>query len=231
MGDFPGVGGSATKPDGGISRSLRRLIDAGALWVLLPSWRGYSGATWLEGLTLAESSGEPGAVRYEEHLDRGGVDPDAPGRDDGLREDDRSYGLMQVLGTNLREMVGVPAFVQGQDLGSGYRESVPVPVNFSWALFPMANLAFGLRFLAGLLNQARRDVAAVVHETADEALSARFSLEGPVDLALARYNGGPRGNAAADWPSLRNWPYVERVAAHAEVAREVRRRLGWVEAG
>lgn len=204
------------RPGGGISPSLRRLVDAGARWVLLPAWRGYSGATWLEGLILAESSGDPGAMRYEPHLDRAGAsDPDGPSKDDGLQEDDRSYGLMQVLGTNLRSMVGV---------------SPATRMDFSWALFPMANLAFGLRLLAALLNQARRDVAARVTRESMLPAGAHFALEGPVDLALARYNGGLRGNAAADWPNLRNLSYVDRVARHAEVARERRRGLNWIEA-
>lgn len=205
------------RPDGGIPPSLRRLVDAGARWVLLPTWRGYSGATWLEGLVLAESAGDPGAMRFESHLDLGGADPDAPGRDDGLGEDDRSYGLMQVMGTNLRSMVGVAPGVR---------------MDFSWALFPMANLAFGLRLLAALLNQARRDVKAraPVGFLFTDGVHTFPPLDVSVDLALARYNGGLSGNAAADWPSLRNRAYVDRVAAHAGVAREQRRRANWVEA-
>ena len=89
----------------------RPLIEALAMVSGLPDWkmgsRVYSGAQYLEGQVMQESSGDPRARRYEGHLDRV-ADGDAPGIDDAIWEDDASYGLLQVLGSNLRAMVGVP---------------------------------------------------------------------------------------------------------------------------
>lgn len=117
------------------SAQYRPLIDALAAQAQLPPWeiggQIYSGATWLEGQVMQESSGDPRARRYEGHLDRV-PDGDKPGADDGLWEDDASYGLLQVLGSNLRAMVGVAPGVR---------------MHFGWALRPAAGLVFGLRHL------------------------------------------------------------------------------------
>lgn len=186
---------------------LRRLIDAASHLVGLPPWRGLSGPEWLEGLILGESGGDPNATRYERHQDQR-FDGDEPNRDDKHFEDDRSYGLMQVMGSNLRRMVGVVA-------------GAPVAMDFSWALRPLANIAFGLRLLCDELQRAEREV-----------LQASPAMKLPMDaaiveLALARYNGGLKGNALTDWPDLRTRNYVERVHAHGLQARADRRAIGW----
>src|SRR5262245_14819726 len=82
--------------------ALRPLLEAVASAAHVPSWDEFQPGEWLEGLVLQESSGKPGASRYEPHLDVAGrvdarQDGDAPKRDDQDNEDDRSYGLMQVL--------------------------------------------------------------------------------------------------------------------------------------
>ena len=93
------------------TRSFRELINREASRVGLPLWRGLEPGCWLEGLVLAESGGRPEAIRYEAHQDRAGrrdaaSDGDVAGRDDGLLEDDKSYGLMQVMGYNIRRLCG-----------------------------------------------------------------------------------------------------------------------------
>jgi soluble lytic murein transglycosylase-like protein len=126
----------------------RRLINAAAELATLPPWVNgqdvYAPGEWLEGLILHESAGNPKALRYEAHqdLDAPG-DPDAPGADDGLLEDDKSYGLMQVMGYNARRLCGVPD---------------GTPMNFAFLLLPMTNMAFGLRILLGELGATGGDV-------------------------------------------------------------------------
>ena len=90
------------------TRTYRPLIDACALQVGLPPWGDLRSGEWLEGLILQESGGNPKARRYEPHQDRAGrpdapSDGDQPGIDDGQLEDDASYGLMQVMGSNVRD--------------------------------------------------------------------------------------------------------------------------------
>lgn len=114
--------------------------------VALPSWE-YRGETflpgeWWEGLILAESAGNPSATRYEPHQDRI-PDGDAPLQDDGRHEDDKSYGLVQLMGYNARTLCGVPA---------GTR------MDFQWLLLPLVNLALGLRLLVGELAATEGDV-------------------------------------------------------------------------
>lgn len=126
---------------------LRPLIDASALWVGLPIWQyhdadPYRPGEWLEALILQESDGDPHAVRYEGHQDQV-ADGDTPNVDDGMFEDDRSYGLMQVMGYNARNFCGVP-------LGT--------KMNFGFLLLPLANLAFGLRLLSENLADTGGDV-------------------------------------------------------------------------
>lgn len=126
----------------------RRLINAAAELVALPPWVNgsdiYAPGEWLEGLILHESNGDPGAVRFEGHQDAAAPgDPDTPGQDDGLLEDDKSYGLMQVMGYNARRLCGV-------------RDGTPM--NFGFLLLPITNLAFGLRILLGELGATGRDV-------------------------------------------------------------------------
>lgn len=201
---------------------LRRLIDAAAHLVSLPRWRDLSGPEWLEGLILGESGGDPNATRYERHQDQK-PDADRANVNDGMAEDDTSYGLMQVMGYNLRRLVGVPDKVEGETPGGweNYPFEAPVPMNFSWALRPLANIAFGLRLLCEEIERAEREVV-----QASPALKLPLDTV-VVELALARYNGGPKGNALTDWPELRTKSYVERVHAHGIKARADRRAVGW----
>ena len=158
-----------------------------AAFVALPVWeyRGevFAPGEWWEGVIFAESGGDPNAFRYEAHQDRV-ADGDQPGQDDGTREDDKSYGLTQLMGYNARMMCGVPP---------GTR------MDFSFLLFPLANLAFGLRLL-----------------TQELAIT-----QGDVPRALARYNGGSTGTSLVPGPDgslvLRRQEYVDRVAHHARL--------------
>jgi transglycosylase-like protein with SLT domain len=127
----------------------RPLIDAAAGLVSLPPWH-YQGQTfapgvWLEGQIMQESGGDPRAIRYEKHLDlKSFGDGDNLGEDDGLLEDDASYGLMQILGANARALVGVAS---------------ATPMNFGWLFLPMTNIACGLRWLLMELRAAEGDPA------------------------------------------------------------------------
>jgi hypothetical protein len=90
-----------------IEPKLRRWINATAELYGLPDWHYHSvvipAGVWLEALMLRESSHRVDARRYEPHLDRQ-ADGDSAGRDDGVREDDASYGPMQVLGLNVESV-------------------------------------------------------------------------------------------------------------------------------
>lgn len=134
------------------TRRYRAVLDAMASFVALPSWQhplgDWPGGVWLEGLVLHESVGDPRAVRYERHQDVEGrkdsrTDGDRPGQDDGLLEDDKSYGLMQVMGSNIRVLCGV---------------APGVPMQFGFALLPLTNLGLGLRILLGELEAVQGDV-------------------------------------------------------------------------
>lgn len=123
---------------------LRPLIDGVAFAAGLPWWRSWSPACWLEAQILQESAGNPLAVRYERHQDVASpADPDAPGEDNGPLEDDKSYGLMQVMGYNIRRIVGAPP---------------GTALNFGFALRPIIGLALGLRILTEELEASEGSV-------------------------------------------------------------------------
>ena len=87
-------------------------------------------------MVLAESAGNFKAVRYEPHQDRAGRtdqrnDPDTPGVDDKWNEDDKSYGLMQVMGYNIRALLMLPR----------------VRIDYGFALEPAVNLSLGVTVL------------------------------------------------------------------------------------
>lgn len=130
-----------------LTRNYRVLIDRTAQHRQLPSWenvarpgvvaRTYSPGVLLEGVVLTESSGRVDAVRYEAHQDRANRkdaagDPDTPDRDDLFLEDDKSYGLCQVMGYNIRALLLLPP-VRG--------------VDFRFAFEPALNLALGVSVL------------------------------------------------------------------------------------
>lgn len=72
-------------------------------------------------------------------------------------------------------------------------------LNFGFLLLPITNIAFGLRILLAELQ----------------------ATSGNVARALARYNGGPTGDAPGPNGTLRRQVYVDGVAAHADrVLRE-----------
>lgn len=120
---------------------FRRLIDATAEFIGLPPWEihgeRFLPGEVLEALILQESGGRPEARRYEPHHDTAArrdaaSDGDTFDHDDGPLEDDASYGLIQVLGSNVRRLVGAPP---------------GTPMDFGFLLRPLAGLAFGLRVL------------------------------------------------------------------------------------
>lgn len=141
-----------------ISDHLRRLIDAKAAFASLPEFVSdhyrcsFSPGTWLEGLVLTESSGNARARRYEPHQDRATrrnarEDPDPPDQDSGDIEDDASFGLCQVMGYNIRKIVGV-RMVDGR---------YP-PMSFAWAFDADVNLWLGCTVLRWELAAVGGDV-------------------------------------------------------------------------
>lgn len=183
---------------------VRRFIDAAAAMVSLPrfQYRGqeYSPGELLEGQILAESNGDPRARRYEARPDRV-QDADTAGQDDGELEDDASYGLMQIMGSTARALLGVPA-------GTAMR--------FGFLYLPQINIALGLR----VLSDNRRDLYHLHPHSSDQELLVR---------ALARYNGGPTGDDWDDERhDFRLRAYVDHVAANCLRAAESRRLMGWV---
>jgi len=158
----------------------RPIISKMVMFRGLPRWSYksfiFSAPIWLEGLILQESAGDPKATRYEPHQDRATrldspFDPDLTDHDDGMREDDKSYGLMQIMGYNLRNLTGTP---RGTSM------------DFQWAFDPEINILIGTRLLRLELDATGQNV----------------------QVALARYNGGPSGNQKEP---LRTQPYVDRI--------------------
>lgn len=184
---------------------LRHLIDAAATYEQLPrfSYKGdtFSPAELLEGLILTESNGNPQARRYERHQDvTSPKESDYPEVDNGVWEDDASYGLGQVMGTTFKGLLEV---------------SEPVRMNFSL----LYNALVGIALSVEVLKRELRAVY-VAHPNQDE--SER------VVRALCRYNGGPTGDvedpATGD---LRRRSYVNLVAKHAKLAQDDRREKSW----
>lgn len=190
--------------------SFRRLIDAIAAFEQLPRWtykgEGFTAGELLEGLILTESSGNPLARRYEPAHDAPGrkdqgSDPDVLAHDDGAFEDDASYGLGQVMGTTFKALLHVDR---------------PVKIDYSILYRPL----FGL---AALVETLKGELRTVYLTSPMQSESER------VVRALARYNGGPTGEALVDG-DIRNRAYVDRVAANAKRARNDRRESGWTVA-
>lgn len=186
---------------------FRRLIDATAAYVGLPVWsyrgRSVTPGELLEGLILAESSGNPQAKRYERHQDDPSRwDLDTPQVDDGLREDDASYGLMQVMGTTYRGLVALDR---------------PARLDYAILFRPLIGIAMGLEVFLQELAAMRR-----AHRHEQEAEH--------IVRALSRYNGGHRGDeidpATGDY---RRRIYVDRVAVRCGQARTDRDARGWAE--
>jgi hypothetical protein len=188
---------------------FRRLIDAIADYEQLPrfSYRGdtFSAGELLEGLILTESSGNPTARRYEPHQDAAGradaaKDPDAPGVDNGPYEDDASYGLCQVMGYTLKGLLEVDR---------------PVRMKFELLYRPLFGLAAGVEVL-------KRELRAVYLSSPHQDETER------VVRALARYNGGPSGDAwDIERGDIRRREYVDLVAKNAKRAQTDRRAKNW----
>jgi hypothetical protein len=133
-----------------VLRLLRPLMRDCAWWYGFPIWQpdGIPAEVWLEAIAAHESLGDEEAVRYEERQDREGrgdsaTDGDRPGVDDGWAEDDKSYGLFQIMGYNIRRLCGVPD---------------GTPMNFRWACEPPVNLWLACKVLEGELRTVGSDV-------------------------------------------------------------------------
>lgn len=135
----------------------------------------------VEAIVWTESSGNPRARRYEPHQDRN-PDADTAGVDDGITEDDASYGLGQIMGYTARRLG-----FKNKDFSALYDERLSIT------------------FLCKLLHLELKAVG------------------GDLKCALARYNGGPRGNPRKDG-TLRNQAYVDKVFRWIEQLRVQREK-------
>jgi hypothetical protein len=204
---------------------LRGLIEAVAAYAL-PTWRSlryrrtFLPGEWLEGLILAESGGNPRARRFELHHDRStrrdaAADPDTCDADDGLIEDDASYGLVQILGSNIRALCGGLPLVVVPEFNSRPvpAESIHVdgafwaPMHFGFAFLPATNIVLGVRVLRAELD----------------------AVGGDVERALARYNGGGTGDDVKPeyGHDMRLRRYVDRIAEHSKRVQLDRAEQGW----
>ena len=112
-----------------------------------------------------------------------------------------SYGLMQVLGSTARGMGLEPAM----------SEAVLCD--------PEVGVLYGVKVLADNLNRFAASVQQDRQNGVYEVLAPPLPF--PVMVALARYNGGYKGNPGPDG-SIRNSKYVEGVAKHfTDVCREL----------
>lgn len=187
---------------------LRSWIDATAHLYLLPEWNfpgeRFSPGEWFEALFLQEdaqkigewrTSGRITGRRYEGHQDRIGAETaDTPGVDDLLLEDDASYGPLQVMGTNVKVMLGLD-------------RNARVPLNFGFLYDWLLGTGCGMWVLLQELSATSRDVS----------------------RALARYNGGPSGEAIGPDGKMRRQDYVDGVLNRARLVKADRRRLDWYE--
>lgn len=179
------------------------MIDSAANLAQLPrfSYKGdvFTPAEWLEGLILAESSGNPDARRYEKAHDKL-ADGDYPEADNGVREDDASFGLTQVLGTTLK----------GRLEATGR-------MNFSLLFDPLVSIGVGLLEIKQWLLAAYR-----AHPNQEESEL--------VVRALCKYNGGGNGDAEdPETGDLRGRSYVDLVAKNAKRAQDDRLEKNWHE--
>lgn len=187
---------------------FRPLIDRIAAYALLPPWvfrvrepesvQVFAPGTWLEGLIMTESAGFPDAVRYERHQDMLGrkdsaTDQDTPGQDDGWIEDDKSYGLMQIMGYNLKALTHAPASAR---------------VDFRPFLDPEVNMLLGTRLLVQELHAVNGDVPRALARynggpTGDDRLEpgAPMRVQVYVDKVLANALGARRERIKSGWPA------------------------------
>jgi hypothetical protein len=166
------------------------LCNAAAQHFGIPDWeyRGVkiSGGALLEGICHGESGGRAEAWRYEPHQDRQS-DGDTPNVDSGWLEDDRSWGLFQVMGYNIRRLLGAKD---------------GTPMNFRFAIDPWINIWLGCQVLIADIAAVKRELGAV----GDDPII--------VSRALARYNGGPTGDdPTGPGGAMRRQVYVDHVGA------------------
>lgn len=233
---------------------IRHLIIDAARGNSVPLWTSppylFRPEEVLEALVLTESSGNIRARRYEPGHDRAGrrdqaQDRDVPGQDDGELEDDASYGLTQVLGSNLskywpdlwggrrRAVPDEPKLAAFKLAGGEGADSPVPPLSFGWALVAEVNLDAGcwvlgaeLRGLA--LEEKDVDGRLFWHQGAGALLGIPGEpyVEVPtIERALARYNGGPTGDdvlisTGTGFGDMRLRAYVERVRAFAAQVRQ-----------
>lgn len=161
--------------------ALRPVLDAAAAWYELPWWNGRPPSHLLEALVMAESSGNLRARRYEPHQDVAGrsdaaTDADAPGADNGLREDDSSYGIFQVMGTNIRGLVG---------------NTGRAPMDFDFAYDLFANIYLGCAVLRRELKATGNNVERALARynggpSGDRLINGRMRRQDYVDVVARR---------------------------------------------
>lgn len=160
------------------TRNYREVIQLAARMFGFPHLGGYPAEVWLEAMILQESSGNPHARRYELALDRK-PDQDVPLLDDLLLEDDASYGLMQVLGSTYKEVLGIP---QG------------TTVSFSVLENPIVNIGVGCIYLSKLMGQVNNDAVRALCRyngggRGDELVAGRYRRQEYPAAILARCPG------------------------------------------
>jgi Transglycosylase SLT domain. len=205
-------------------RALRELIDDVARYRELPPWayRGvqFDPGTLLEAIVITESAGDPRATRYEPHQDRTGRpdqvgDQDRPLVNDGPVEDDTSYGLMQVMGYNLKLMLGAAITIDGRRFPDPSKR-----VDFTLFFDPEVNLILATRLLCEEIVHVEKEIARGNRDPVDVPTEV-------IDRALMRYNGGPSGDDRQDDGTRRLQAYVDKVARNALMVKADRRNVGW----
>lgn len=150
---------------------------------------------------MALKSGDYRAI-YAKHAGARLLDPrlieavvmtESSGRTDAIREEpqigDRSRGLMQVLERTAKAL------------------SFPAGESFDRLFDPDVGVLYGVKVLTQNLDSANKGTKARTDGTY-AVLTTPFPRE--IRIALARYNGGGRGNPGADG-TLRNESYVQKV--------------------
>jgi soluble lytic murein transglycosylase-like protein len=108
---------------------------------------------------------------------------------------DGSFGLMQVMGATARAL------------------AFPPDSHDAELCEPEVGILYGVKALADILDRYTAD-SRFAREHGEFAKLPRGPLPFPIQVALARYNGGPRGNPGDDGKSLRNNAYVMGVGAY-----------------
>lgn len=147
------------------------------------------------------------AYRIDPRLIEAVVRQESGGRPRAFRYEsalhDASYGLMQVLGKTARNIKALP----DSEMDAALCE-------------PEMGIRAGVMVLCENLNGYSAATQQARTRGDFERLAPPVPFE--VMVALARYNGGMKGNPQPDGKSLRNHEYVEGVLRHfTDVAREI----------